>query len=363
MKNLKYIFIYSLLMVLAYSCEKGLDPINAVAPGPDENTPVLTINYPTEGKVIRLDDEVGTITFELVASDDIELQSVVVQLDGVEIGNYTSFKDYRRAAIDLVYNQLVDGNHTLTSTVTDLTGKSASASVNFKKVTISVYVPLAGEVFYMPFEDEFLDVISETTATVTGTPGFAEGINGTAYMGATDSYLTFPTTELIKTGNISASFWMKVNADPTRSGILTMSPEDVANPGYPTVQNLRTSGFRFFREGSAASQQFKLNVGLGGTDESWNDGGNTDPTTGEWAHFAFTVSDTASAIYINGEMVRESKLLKPIDWTGCDILTIMSGVPRFTEWLHFSDLSLMDELHIFNRVLTVEEIQALGTIE
>ncbi|MHC1776801.1 MAG: LamG-like jellyroll fold domain-containing protein [Lentimicrobium sp.] len=363
MKNLKYIFIYSLMMVFAYSCEKGLDPITSVAPGPDENTPVLTINYPTEGKVIRLDEEVGTITFELVASDDIELQSVVVQLDGVEIGRYTSFKDYRRAAIDLVYTQLVDGNHTLTSTVTDLTGKSATASVNFKKVTISVYVPLVGEVFYMPFEDEFLDVISETSATVVGTPDFTEGIQGTAYIGATGSYLTFPTTELIKTKNITAAFWMKVNADPTRAGILTMSPEDLENPGYPNIQNLRTSGFRFFREGGAASQQFKLNVGLGGTDESWNDGGNTDPTTGEWVHFAYTVSDTASAIYINGEMVRESKMLKPIDWTGCDVLTIMSGFPRFTGWDHFSDLSLLDELHIFNRVLTIEEIQALGTIE
>jgi hypothetical protein len=362
MKNLKYIFIYSLMMVFVYSCEKGLDPITSVAPGPDENIPVLTINYPTEGKVIRLDEEVGTITFELVASDDIELQSVVVQLDGVEIGNYTSFKDYRRAAIDLVYDQLVDGNHTLTSTVTDLTGKSASASVNFKKVTISVYVPLEGEVFYMPFEDEFLDVISETTATVTGTPGFAEGINGTAYMGATDTYLTFPAATLTTTHEFSAAFWMKINTTPDRAGILTMSAEDLANPGYPGVQNQRNFGFRFFREGSATAQTMKDNVG-NGTGETWNDGGQVDPTTAEWVHLAFTISETTSTIYINGEMARESTMLTPVDWTGCDILTIMSGVPRFTEWSHFSDLSLLDELHIFNRVLTVEEIQALGTIE
>lgn len=351
------------MMALAVSCEKGLDPINSVAPGPDENTPVLAINFPTEGKVVRLNEEVGTITFELVASDDIELKSVVVQLDGVEIGRYTTFKDYRRAAINLVYNTLTDGDHTLTSTVTDLTDKSATASVNFKKITISAYVPLEGEVLYMPFESEFLDAISGTYATVTGTPDFAEGIQGTAYIGAADSYLTFPTTELIKTTEISAAFWMKVNAAPDRAGILTMSPEDLANAGYPAIQNLRTSGFRYFREGNATSQRFKLNVGLGGTSESWNDGGTTDPSAGEWVHLAFTVSDSTNTIYINGEKISQSTMLSPIDWTGCDILTIMSGVPRFTEWQHFSDLSLLDELHIFNRVLTIEEIQALATIE
>lgn len=363
MKNLKYLFIFSLMMALAVSCEKGLDPITSVAPGPDENAPVLAINYPTEGKVVKLNDEVGTITFDLTASDDIELKSVVVQLDGVEIGRYTSFKDYRRAAIKLVYNNLLDGDHTLTSTVEDLTGKSATVSVNFKKITITAYVPLEGEVLYMPFESEFLDAISGTYATVTGEPGFAEGINGTAYLGATDAYITFPATNLIKTSQLSATFWMKVNAAPDRAGILTLSPEDLANPGYPGVQNLRTSGFRYFREGGASSQRFKINVGLGGTSESWNDGGTTDPTAGEWVHLAFTISDSTSTIYINGEMIRESTMASPIDWTGCDILTIMSGVPRFTEWNHFSDLSLLDELHIFNRVLTIEEIQALGTIE
>lgn len=362
MKKLRNIFVYSLMMAMTISCEKGLDPINSVAPGPDEDVPELEFTSPTEGKVIRLNEGVGTITFELVASDDIELGSVVVQLDGTEIGNYTSFKDYRRAAINLVYNNLADGPHTLTSTVTDLTGKSASATVNFKKFTITPYVPLEGEIFYMPFEDEFKDQISGTEATKVGTPGFAEGISGTAYQGATDAYLTFPAAALTANHQFSAAFWMKINSTPDRAGILTLSPEDTENAGYPAIQNLRTSGFRFFREGSAASQTIKDNVGLG-TGECWNNGGQVDPSSGEWFHLAFTISDSVSTIYINGELARESEMTAPVDWTGCDILTIMSGAPRFTEWNHFSDLSLLDELHMFNRVLTIEEIQSLATIE
>jgi hypothetical protein len=150
---------------------------------------------------------------------------------------------------------------------------------------------------------------------------------------------------------------MKINAVPDRAGILTMSPEDLTNPGYPNVQNLRTSGFRFFREASGTQQIIKDNVGFG-TGECWNDGGLVDPSTGEWYHLAFTISETTSSIYINGELARESVLTAPIDWTGCNLLSIMSGAPRFTEWGHFSDLSLLDELHIFKRVLTAEEIQS-----
>jgi hypothetical protein len=363
MKILNYLFIYLLMVVITASCNKGLDPITPISPKADEDVPEIVIEFPTEGKVIRSTEEIGTAIFELVASDDIELKSVIVQLDGTEIGNYSSFKDYRKAAINLEYNNLLDGTHTLTATVTDLTGKSAAATVNFKKITAPVYVPLDGEILYLPFEDEFLEIISGEVISPVGAPGFAEGKVGSAYAGATDAYLSFPTTEIIKTANISATFWMKINTTPDRAGILTVSREDLANAGYPAIQNNRTSGFRFFREGSATSQQFKVNVGLGGTNESWNDGGSIDPSTGEWVHLAFTISDTASTIYINGEVARVAAMLNPIDWTGCDQISIMTGVPRFTEWNHFSDLSLLDELHIFNRVITAAEVQSLYTVE
>jgi hypothetical protein len=218
------------------------------------------------------------------------------------------------------------------------------------------YVPKYGEIFYMPFEGTYKDIISKTTATAVGTPSFATGKKGQAYKGATNSYLTYPTTEFAKSTSFSAVFWMKVNAVPDRAGILTAGPEDTANPGYPAVQNKRTNGFRFFREGSATAQVIKSNVGIG-TGDVWNDGGTTDPSGGQWIHVAFTVSNTQSSVYINGVLTRAaSALTTPMNWTGCNILTIMSGYPRFTEWGHLSDLSLMDELRIFNKGLSAAEV-------
>jgi hypothetical protein len=40
-------------------------------------------------------------------------------------------------------------------------------------------------------------------------------------------------------------------------------------------------------------------------------------------------------------------------------MTLGSGMPNFIYWEHFSDLSLYDELHMFNRAITAAEVQAL----
>ncbi|HOI50435.1 MAG TPA: LamG domain-containing protein, partial [Prolixibacteraceae bacterium] len=159
----------------------------------------------------------------------------------------------------------------------------------------------------------------------------------------------------------SAVFWMKINATPDRAGILVVGPPDEANPNEP---NNRTSGFRFFRENAAGKQRFKLNAG-DGTADTWFDGqaaADVDPTTGAWVHMAFTISGSECVVYIDGEVVKQGSF-PGISWTGCDIMSIMSGAPRFTGWSHLSDLSLMDELRIFNKALTQAEIKTIINAE
>ncbi|HET8736494.1 MAG TPA: LamG domain-containing protein, partial [Pricia sp.] len=231
---------------------------------------------------------------------------------------------------------------------------------------VSSYTPtFDGEMFYMPFDDDYKELFRDVAVEAVGNPGFAgESVSGSnAYAGAADSYLTFPTNEIgsITTDEFSATLWYKMNADPNNGGILTISPEDTENADYPGVQNLRTSGFRFFREGNETRQVFKLNVGTG-DGEAWFDGQDAaalDPTTTtDWVHLAFTISDESAVIYINGEVVSEGTFTG-IDWSGCDLLSIGSGAPRFTQWNHFSDLSFIDELRLYDKALSQEEVQAV----
>jgi hypothetical protein len=360
MKSIQYILL-SFLAIFLIACESGIDPITAVDPGPDQSEPVITINYPLEGPLIRVREDITSINIQINASDDIELASVTLSIDGTSIGSYSDFKDYRRAVISHNFEALGNGQHTLTVTATDLSGKTSTKSVNFEKVT--PYVPeYDGEIFYMPFDGDLLELVSINSANMIGNSGFASGKVQNAYAGALDSYLTFPTKDEsnaidLLSSEFSASFWYNLNSTPDRAGILVIGPVDSANP---TAMNNRNHGFRFFREGGPTNQTFKLNVGNGMSD-SWFDGGaaaTLNPETVDWVHLAFTISGTQCVVYFNGEIVSSGDF-SGISWAGCDILSIASGAPRFTGWDHFSDLSLIDELRLFNKALTQAEIQAI----
>ncbi len=363
MKTYSKLIILALTIMMFNACnQEYIDAIKPVDPGADTSAPVITLSYPTEGSQIQLPEVVSSVNIKFEASDDIELSTVKVLYDGSEIASYSDFKDYRRLVIDtLMYNNVVDGEHTLTVVATDLDNKSTTVEVNFEKVP--PYVPkYPGEVLYMPFEGDFMNMVSFEVPTVIGNPGFSsENIGGLkSYMGAANSYLTFPG-DALQSDELTAIFWMKINAVPDRAGILVMGPVDPDNPDAP---NNRKNGFRFFRENAGGKQRFKLNVG-NGTADSWIDGGaaaDVDPTIDQWVHLAFTISQTDAKVYIDGQVVKEGAFTG-IDWTGCDLLSIMSGAPRWTGWNHLSDEGFMDELRIFNRVLSQDEIQSIITEE
>ena len=347
-----------IIFLLAYACQDGyIDEIEPVEPGPDRDAPAITIDYPREGTDIQVLEETTTVNIDFRVEDDIEISSIQINFDGDEIANLTEFIDYRIVERVFPHENVGNGSHTITITATDIDGKSTSESVTFEKVP--PYIPkYSGEVLYMPFDGDYLDLIMFRTPTEVGSPGFAdEALAGKdAYAGAENSYLTLPMEDF-KTEEFSASFWMKVNAVPDRAGILVASPPDETNPDNP---NNRTKGFRFFREAAGDNQRFKLNIGTGEAD-TWFDGGESadvDPTIDQWVHLAFTISSNHAAVYLNGNVAKEGDF-DGIDWTNVETLSIMSGAPNFTGWDHFSDLSYMDELRLFNVALSQAEIQQI----
>ena len=350
--NIKLIILV-LTVFLFNACDQNyIDGISRVDPGEDESAPQVTINFPPEGYEIQTNDAIASVDIDFEVRDDIEIGSISVNIDGTEIANYTQFMDYRIAMKTYTYDNVTTGSHVLSVTANDLDGKSTTVSVNFAKSP--PYVPeYEGEVFYMSFNNEFREMNSLNLATTVGSPAFAEGIQGgTAYSGAADSYLSFPISGFSNSNELSAAFWLKMDASATRAGILSVGV--AGNDGSD-----RTKGFRIFREGDATTQRFKLNAGSGSA-ETWFDGGaNADVTVdGSWVHVAFTLSGTEGVIYINGEEVSQNTF-EGIDWTGCETLSIMSGDPGFAVWDHLSEPGMMDELRIFNTALTQDEIHTI----
>lgn len=354
-KYIKYIMA-SMLLLGVVACNEGIDPITQVAADADEASPVVIINAPVDGAKFKVNDPVISVDIDFEVTDDIEVGTIKVLIDGTEIASMSEFKDYRRVLENVTADNIATGVHELKVVATDLDGKSTTETVTFEKEP--PYIPVfANEILYMAFDNDYTELISVTPTTRVGTPGFAgESVVGTnAYQGATDSYLTFPTADLQLGNELSASFWYKVNNDPDRAGILVIGPPDAVNPDS---QNNRKQGFRLFRENAGGKQRIKLNVG-NGTGDAWIDGGaaaDIDPAAGEWVNIAFTISDTAAIVYINGQEVKQTTITG-VDWTDCDVLSIMSGEPRFFGWNHREDLSAMDDLRLFDKALTQAEIQ------
>ncbi|MDH7911603.1 LamG-like jellyroll fold domain-containing protein [Winogradskyella sp. SYSU M77433] len=347
----KFIYLFSLILVT--SCYDGIDPITEVDPGPDAGAPIVDILYPSEGDEINTIELVVPIDISFRVEDDIEVASITVSYDGDQIASYNgsndTFLDYRIVERELTYDNVTTGEHTVSVTATDIAGNSTTSSVTFEKAP--PYEPIfPGEVFYMSFNGIFTELVSLDDPVQVGTPEFAgEAFDGSnSFRASEDSYLTFPIDDLMFGSNMSGAFWYKVNAEPNRSGILTVGDD----------ADDRNQGFRLFREGSATEQRIKLNVGTG-TAESWNDGGVIDVAAGEWVHVAFTISPTETVIYLDGVPVNTGSPTAPIDWTGCTDITIGAGGETFSYWNHLSDNSSMDELRLFNTTLTQAEVQTM----
>jgi len=346
MKLFKNILIAMIALVFVTACDDGIDSISYVKPGVDETAPVVKINYPTEGTTIKVIEVVSTINIDIEVTDDIEIATISVLMDGNEIASFNTFNDYRRALEEFTYDNLTSGDHILTVTASDLEGKSTTSTVNFTKEP--PYSPLFdGEFFYMPFDGDYIDLVNITSAPEVGFPGFAgESVVGIdAYAGTTDSYLTYPVNGMLS-DEFSAAFWYKVSATPDRAGILVIG----ANADD------RNQGFRLFREGNADEQRIKLNVGSG-DGESWNDGAVIDVAAGEWVHITMTISNNKNTLFFNGVEMMSSDMTSGVDWTGCETMTIGAGGETFSYWDHKSDGSAMDELRLFNKALTSSEIQ------
>lgn len=214
-----------------------------------------------------------------------------------------------------------------------------------------------GQMFYMAFNDNYNEYQSLGKATVVGSPGFAEGKEGSAYAGAANSYLSFSTASFAAPLNstMTFTFWYKINGTPSNAGILTISPVDEGKAA--DKQNNRTSGIRIFREESGEMQRIKANIGNGEGDV-WLDGGtkaDVDFTNPTWKFISLVLSEGKTSLYIDAVEVATSNLSK-VSWKGADLMVIGSGAPRFTEWGHLSDNSLIDELRIYNKALSATDI-------
>ena len=131
--NIYFLGLLSALFVFA-SCEyEGIDPITEVDPGPDQGAPQVTIMSPADGNVIKVIDEVSSIVIKFGVEDDIEVAMIEVLVNDNVITTMSEFMDYRIVNREVVFDNVTNGEHTVTVRATDLEGNVTSETVNFSK--------------------------------------------------------------------------------------------------------------------------------------------------------------------------------------------------------------------------------------
>lgn len=228
---------------------------------------------------------------------------------------------------------------------------------------------------YLPFDEEDIRDKGEYGFLVAdnGNAKFiAEGVSGTAYQGASDSYILAKMPSLLKDdlpniGSCTVAFWMKTVKNTTAQGLFSI-PNAVKFWG----------NFDIFLENNNSETQafFKMHI-LNQTskadDERWVEAKIDDVFGNQWVHLAFVYDGKSSAvtIYRNGESAFTKELAgcgelkfndvaasfaigafqfstKPSLTTGAGAQTWASNFP-----------GQLDQFRLYDKALSASEIQEL----
>ncbi len=371
MKIFKWLFIITLS--LTFGCKDGyIDDITHVEPGPDEAAPVVNIDYPNEGTQIRVREDVASINIQFEVIDDIEIQDISVAMDGNEITSFSDFNDYRRAVEEYLYDELTNGPHTLTVTATDLSGKSTTGSVNFEK--IEPYTPLDGEIFYMPFDGDYFELVTIIPASDPVSTSFTNGIKGQAvgFNAASPSYLLFDSTSSIEAvESLSVSFWVNVQfVDNDNSGGIDGI---LGLVNFSNVSSFWGNLDIFIENNSNPTDGADMRIhAFSGADTWITNVNDVQNVFGEWSNHIITYDASTSEFkyYINGTLMTTATAgwSGPIDFTNAGPIVMgtvqFQTTPSLTSatgsqtWASYLT-GAIDEVRIFNKALSEEEIQAI----
>jgi hypothetical protein len=219
--------------------------------------------------------------------------------------------------------------------------------------------PPPGMVAWIPGDGNPNDIASGGVGTTQGNLTYASGKVGQAlhFDGAT-AMLTFPQRPALDVGEqVTIDFWMQADLD---------------NP--MNVQGLVTTDFYGVEIGGGLTPvigaEFYVSTD-GGSFHHSTDGSSGSPliTPGVWYHYAGVYDGTSLSLYENGVLVRQafhSGVIAPMLPTSFLSIGSEDGLafdPNPPDRKNRFFKGLIDEVHIFDRALSVVEIQDIHAAE
>lgn len=165
------------------------------------------------------------------------------------------------------------------------------------------------------------------------------------FFGEPFNYISVPDKEILHLNSFTLSAWVYTDAEDYGSGYLINKGRDIEDGAYRL--NVRSVG---------ATNLY------GGVNDAYMEG---NPSVGVWHMVTGTVEGDQAKFYLDGELIDERTLSNPFVYNNTEPLTLgmhyYTGVPDM--WT-YPLLGVLDDVRIYNRVLSPSEIKELyGEVE
>ena len=382
MKNIiKLTFAAVTLLTIATGCSDGyIDDITQVAAGEDKTAPVVEITNPPSGIVnIPFTDTSTNYTFGFKVSDDIEIKTINISLDGVLLKTFSSFLDYRNYAGTYLYNNLGLGNHTFKVDAVDLSGKTTNKTLTFE-LTNKYQAIYPGEVFFVPFDNPSTDPLKiasdQLQNTLPSVNPFSSvaGINGNGVKGVSEKFINYakPNNWFADAKALTVSVWFKSNGTQTKNNVGTNGPEHIFSTPSSNGHWSQNQA-ALFLEGNNTACAVKFLVVDTAVADKWANWEGAQSIAGimdeKWHHLAVTYDNTTSnfTLFIDGKANANQQ-----SWSNHgDINFNPSTVSSFRigagpqnglttdDWLSSSFKGTLDQFRLFTTALSSGDITTI----
>jgi Concanavalin A-like lectin/glucanases superfamily/Bacterial Ig domain len=307
--------------------------VGASAAACDTTPPQVAVTAPAAGEVS------GTVAVAASASDDEALAGVQFRLDGAALGAEDTAAPY---SVSWSTPATPNGPHTLTAVARDASGNLRASEPVAVTVANSAPPPGAGLVaaysFYEGAGTAVLDSSGRGNAGTVAGASWAAGRFGSAlsFDGVDDRVDVADSAALDLTNGMTLEAWVYPTAlgSNWRTAVLKERTGNLVYALYAhNVRRGRPSGHVFVGSGREAAGTAILPVNA-------------------WTHLAATYDGAALRLYVGGAHV--STLAVTGSMAASTGALRIGGNAVWGEWF----AGLIDEVRVYNRALTVDEIQA-----
>jgi hypothetical protein len=307
----------------------------SITSGGDTTPPTVSLTAPSAGSTVN-----GTVMVSANASDNVGVAGVQFKLDGGNLGAEDTTAPY---SVSWDTTQATNGSHTLTAVARDAAHNTTTSSGVSVTVDNAAPPPPTGLVAAYSFDQGTgttvpdasgngnTGTLSNTSWSPSGKYGGALSFNGTSSLVSIDD-----SSGLHLSGGMTLEAWVNASLLTNKKARTVLIKENAPDLQYALYANTDTN----------------LPSGNIFTTAEFDTRGTATVSVNTWTFLAATYDGSSLSLYVNGTLVSTKPVIGSMSPSTGKLR--IGGNTIWNEWFK----GLIDEVRIYNRALSVAEIQA-----